>query len=188
MGQITVTQNVGGISGLSVIVPTVHLDARGYFTETYNARELAEYGITTPFVQDNESMSTRGVLRGMHFQKAHPQAKLVRVLSGEVFDVAVDLRAGSPTFGKWHGELLSDANKKQFYVPEGCAHGFLVLSKTARFAYKVTEFWHPGDEVAVRWDDPDIGIVWPLGAIDGEPLLSEKDAHNPTLAEYLASL
>ena len=161
MGQIKVEKNVGGIEGLCVITPAVHGDNRGYFMETYNRREMAEFGLNGVFVQDNQSLSTKGVLRGLHFQKQHPQEKLVRVIRGTVFDVAVDLRAGSETFGRWYGIELSEMNRKQLYISKGFAHGFLVLSDTAELCYKVTEFYCPGDEGGVAWNDPDIGIVWP---------------------------
>ena len=188
MGQIKVTKTE--IEGLYVIEPTVHGDSRGYFMETYNQNDMHEAGLDMVFVQDNQSMSKRGVLRGLHFQKQFPQGKLVRVIRGEVFDVAVDLREGSATYGKWHGILLSEENKKQFYISEGFAHGFLVLSETAEFCYKVTDFYHPGDEGGLAWNDPEIGIEWPqlrgdyMGTADsdgyvledGTPLnLSEKD-------------
>lgn len=159
MGQIKVTKT--GIEGLYMIEPAVHGDNRGYFMETYNQHDMEEAGLSMVFVQDNQSMSVRGVLRGLHFQKQYPQGKLVRVIRGEVFDVAVDLREGSPTFGKWHGVLLSAENKKQFYISEGFAHGFLVLSDEAEFVYKVTDFYHPGDEGGMAWNDPAIGIDWP---------------------------
>ena len=180
MGQIKVTKTA--IEGLFLIEPAVHGDARGYFLETYNLGDMQEAGLNMTFVQDNESMSVRGVLRGLHFQKEHPQGKLVRVIRGRVFDVAVDLRKDSPTFGKWHGEILSEDNKKQFYIPEGFAHGFLVLSDTAVFCYKCTDFYHPGDEGGLAWNDPEIGICWPEvegeALRDGTPLnLSEKDRH-----------
>lgn len=161
MGQIKVEKNVGGIEGLCVITPAVHGDARGYFMETYNAKDMKEAGITIDFVQDNESMSTKGVLRGLHFQKYFPQAKLVRVVRGRVFDVAVDLRQHSATYGKWYGVELTEENKKQFLIPEGFAHGFLVLSDIAQFCYKVNDFWHPNDEGGMAWNDPEIGIIWP---------------------------
>lgn len=161
MGQIKVEKNVGGIEGLCVITPAVHGDARGYFMETYNAKDMKEAGITIDFVQDNESMSTKGVLRGLHFQKHFPQAKLVRVVRGRVFDVAVDLRQHSSTYGKWYGAELTEENKKQFLIPEGFAHGFLVLSDIAQFCYKVNDFWHPNDEGGMAWNDPEIGIIWP---------------------------
>ena len=161
MGQITVEKNVGGIEGLCVITPAVHGDARGYFMETYNENDMKEAGIDIKFVQDNQSMSTKGVLRGLHFQKQFPQGKLVRVIKGSVYDVAVDLREGSPTYGQYYGVELTEENKKQFYISEGFAHGFLVLSDVAEFCYKVTDFWHPGDESGLAWNDPEINIQWP---------------------------
>lgn len=161
MGQIKVEKNVGGIAGLCVITPAVHGDARGYFMETYNQRDMEEVGIHVNFVQDNQSCSTKGVLRGLHFQKQYPQCKLVRVVKGRVFDVAVDLRANSKSYGKWYGVELTEENKKQFLIPEGFAHGFLVLSDLAEFCYKVNDFWHPNDEGGLAWNDPAIGIVWP---------------------------
>ena len=169
MGQITVEKNVNGIEGLCVITPAIHGDSRGYFMETYNQRDMEEAGFGIIFVQDNQSMSTKGVLRGLHFQKQYPQTKLVRVIKGKVFDVAVDLRPGSKTFGKWHGvvygkwhgEILSEENKKQFLIPRGFAHGFLVLSDTAEFCYKCDDFYHPNDEGGMAWNDPEIGIMWP---------------------------
>jgi len=150
------------IEGVYIIDPTVFGDERGYFMETYQAEEFKAAGIDCTFVQDNESRSKKGVLRGLHFQKKYPQAKLVRVLEGEVFDVAVDIRESSPTYGKWVGVTLSAENKKQFFIPKGFAHGFLVLSETATFAYKCDEFYHPEDEGGIRWDDPMIGVRWPL--------------------------
>jgi dTDP-4-dehydrorhamnose 3,5-epimerase len=159
MGQIKVTKCP--IEGLYIIEPTVHYDDRGYFVETYNQRDMAEAGLNMVFVQDNQSMSVKGVLRGLHFQKQYPQGKLVRVIKGRVFDVAVDLRSGSETYGKWYGVELTEDNKKQFYISEGFAHGFLVLSETAEFCYKVTDFYHPGDEGGLAWNDPTIGITWP---------------------------
>lgn len=188
MGQIKVEKCP--IEGLYIIEPAVHGDDRGYFMETYNQNDMREAGLNMVFVQDNQSMSAKGVLRGLHFQKQFPQGKLVRVIKGEVYDVAVDLRGGSPTYGKHFGVLLSEENKKQFYIPEGFAHGFLVLSDTAEFCYKCTDFYHPGDEGGIAWNDPEIGIDW-CGVIgsykgtasaegyalpDGTPLnLSEKD-------------
>lgn len=172
MGKIKVTPCE--IEGLYVIEPEVFGDERGYFVETYNKKDFAEHGLNMEFVQDNESKSKKGVLRGLHFQKQYPQGKLVRVLSGEVFDVAVDIRKGSKTYGKWCGVTLSDENKKQFYVSEGFAHGYYVLSDTAVFAYKCTDFYHPEDEGGIFWNDPEIGIQWPIQ--DGvEVILSEKD-------------
>ena len=159
MGQIQVTK--APIEGLYVIEPTVHGDERGYFMETYNQKDMHEAGLDMVFVQDNQSMSTKGVLRGLHFQKQYPQGKLVRVIKGSVYDVAVDLREGSPTYGQYYGVELTEENKKQFYISEGFAHGFLVLSDVAEFCYKVTDFWHPGDESGLAWNDPEINIQWP---------------------------
>ena len=196
MGQIKVTPCP--IAGLYIIEPTVHGDNRGYFVETYNQRDMQEAGLNMQFVQDNQSMSTKGVLRGLHFQKEFPQGKLVRVIKGRVFDVAVDLRADSETYGQWYGIELTAENKKQFYISEGFAHGFLVLSDTAEFCYKCTDFYHPGDEGGLAWNDPAIGIRWPEVAgsyngsasaegytlTDGSPLnLSEKDQNWPQLAD-----
>lgn len=189
MGQIKVDYDLSGIKGLCLITPAVHGDDRGWFSETYSQRDMEEAGLNITFVQDNQSMSTKGVLRGLHFQKKYPQTKLVRVIKGEVFDVAVDLRKDSATFGRWHGELLSEENKKQLLIPRGFAHGFLVLSDTAEFCYKCDDFYHANDEGGIAWNDPEIGIVWPKleGAyngsassegylVDGTALkLSEKD-------------
>lgn len=161
MGQIQVEKNVGGIEGLCIIQPAVHGDNRGYFMETYNQRDMEEAGLNMVFVQDNQSCSVKGVLRGLHFQKEFPQGKLVRVIKGSVFDVAVDLRSNSETYGKWFGVELTEENKKQFYIPQGFAHGFLVLSEVAEFCYKCTDFYHPGDEGGLAWNDPSIGIDWP---------------------------
>ncbi len=194
MGQIKVTPLE--IEGLYRIEPTVHGDERGYFVETYNRREMEEAGLSMDFVQDNQSRSVKGVLRGLHYQINYPQGKLVRVTLGTVYDVAVDLRPGSPTYGKWHGELLSAENFRQFYIPEGFAHGFLVLSDTAEFCYKCTDFYHPNDEGGLAWNDPAIDVIWPevvgeyLGTAspegyalkDGTTLLmSEKDKKWPCL-------
>ena len=165
------------VEGVFVIAPKVFGDERGYFMETYNEQDFKEAGLDYAFVQDNQSSSRKGVLRGLHFQKNHPQAKLVRVLAGEVFDVAVDLRVGSPTYGKWVGELLSADNHKQLMIPRGFAHGFLVVSDTAVFAYKCDDFYHPEDEGGIMYDSA--GIEWP--EIDGELILSEKDLKHPTL-------
>ena len=172
MGQIKVTkaQLADGsvIEGLYVIEPAVHGDARGYFSETYNQNDMREAGLDMIFVQDNESESCKGVLRGLHFQKHYPQGKLVRVVKGAVYDVAVDLRQTSPTYGRYFGVTLSEENHKQFYISEGFAHGFLVLSDEAKFCYKVTDFYHPGDESGMAWNDPEIGIDWPVaGEYDG---------------------
>lgn len=188
MGQIKVTK--APIQGLYIIEPAVHGDSRGYFMETYNQNDMHEAGLDMVFVQDNQSRSTKGVLRGLHFQKQFPQGKLVRVIKGAVYDVAVDLRSGSETYGQYFGVELTEENKKQFYISEGFAHGFLVLSPEAEFCYKVTDFYHPGDEGGLAWNDPDIHIQWPhlTGEYpgnasakgycmeDGTPLnLSEKD-------------
>lgn len=161
MGQIKVEKNVGGIKGLCVIEPVVHGDSRGYFMETYSQRDMEEAGFHITFVQDNQSMSTKGVLRGLHFQKHYPQTKLVRVIKGRVFDVAVDIRANSETYGKWYGIELTEENKKQFLIPKGFAHGFLVLSDVAEFCYKCDDFYHANDEDGLAWNDPIIGIEWP---------------------------
>lgn len=200
MGQIQVIHDCNGIRGLCVISPTVHGDSRGYFMETYNENDMKEAGLDFHFVQDNQSSSSKGVLRGLHFQKRYPQAKLVRVISGVVFDVAVDLRPGSPTYGKYHGEILSADNRAQFLIPRGFAHGFLVMSDLAEFCYKCDDFYHPNDEGGIAWNDPGIAIDWPQitgeyqGTAsaagycfpDGTPLkLSEKDQHWLTLEETI---
>ena len=177
MGQIKVEKTP--IEGLYVIEPTVHTDERGYFEETYNQRDFEEAGLYYTFVQDNQSMSVKGVLRGLHFQKEFPQAKLVRVIRGTVFDVAVDIRKNSPTYGKWYGVELSEDNKKQFLISEGFAHGFVVLSDVAEFCYKVTDFYHPGDEGGIACNDPDIGIEWPAA---GNLIMSQKDQNWPGLS------
>ena len=187
--QITGEKNVGGIEGLCIITPAVHGDARGYFMETYSARDMKEAGLDIVFVQDNQSKSTKGVLRGLHFQKNFPQTKLVRVIKGVVFDVAVDLRKGSKTYGKWFGVELSEENKVQFLIPKGFAHGFLVRSDEAEFCYKCDDFYHPDDEGGIAWNDPSIGVKWGVAGEyrgsasaegytlpDGTPLnLSSKD-------------
>ena len=174
MAQIKVEKNVGGIEGLCVITPSVHGDNRGYFMETYNQREMNEADIDTVFVQDNQSASIRGVLRGLHRQINFPQSKLVRVIKGTVYDVAVDLRENSPTYLKWYGIELSEENKKQFFIPKGFAHGFLVLSDYAEFCYKVDDFFHPNDEGGIAYNDPTIGVKWPIED-DMQIILSEKD-------------
>ncbi len=178
MGKLKFTKTK--IDGVYVIEPTVFGDHRGYFMETYNQTEFAENGLHYTFVQDNQSASRKGVLRGLHFQKSYPQTKLVRVLTGEVFDVAVDLRKNSPTYGQWVGVLLSGENKKQFLIPKGFAHGFMVVSDYAEFAYKCDDFYHPEDEGGIMWNDPDVGVEWPKV---GEVLLSEKDKRNPLLRD-----
>lgn len=167
------------LEGLLIIEPKVFGDARGFFLETWNQHRYAEAGLGVAFVQDNVSLSRRGTLRGLHFQNPAPQGKLVSVLEGEVFDVAVDLRRSSPTFGKWHGLTLSSTNKQQFFIPPGFAHGFVVLSEAALFHYKCTEFYAPASELTIRWNDPAIGIEWPIKA----PTLSEKDARGLTLRD-----
>ncbi|MBR5953721.1 MAG: dTDP-4-dehydrorhamnose 3,5-epimerase [Pseudobutyrivibrio sp.] len=183
---ITVEKNVNGIEGLCVITPKVFGDGRGYFMETYNENDMKAEGFDYVFVQDNQSASKKGVLRGLHFQKNFPQDKLVRVISGEVYDVAVDLREGSPTFGKHYGILLSAENKKQFMIPKGFAHGFLVVSEYAEFCYKVTDFYHPNDEGGLAFDDPDINVQWPIpeGMTKDDLILSDKDKVNASYKEY----
>ena len=187
MGKFTFHKAV--LDGVYIIEPTVFGDERGYFMETYSQRDMEEAGLDMNFVQDNQSMSAKGVLRGLHFQKQYPQTKLVRVIKGSVFDVAVDLRRSSQTYGQWYGVLLTEENKKQFLIPRGFAHGFLVLSDVAEFCYKCDDFYHPNDEGGMAWNDPELGIVWPMlegeykGSasaegyiVDGVPLnLSEKD-------------
>ena len=185
MGKISVTpcrKDGKVISGLYVIEPTVFKDERGYFMEIYNKRDFEEAGLDMDFVQDNQSMSVKGVLRGLHYQKQYPQGKLVRAIRGSVFDVAVDLRTHSQTYGMWYGVELTEENKKQFYIPEGFAHGFLVLSDVAEFSYKCTDFYHPGDEGGLIYNDPDIGVEWPIS--EGmELILSEKDKKWGRLSE-----
>ncbi len=197
MGQIKVEKDVGGIQGLCIIEPAVHGDSRGYFMETYSKRDMEEAGFCIDFVQDNQSMSTKGVLRGLHFQIRYPQTKLVRVIKGCVFDVAVDLRKGSATYGKWYGVVLTEENKKQFLIPRGFAHGFLVRSDIAEFCYKCDDFYHPNDEGGLAWNDPSIGIDWEVVGTyggsadcagytlpDGTPLnMSEKDRKWKTLRD-----
>jgi dTDP-4-dehydrorhamnose 3,5-epimerase len=172
------------LPGVLIVEPVVHGDARGFFLESFHARRYAESGLPETFVQDNHSRSARGVLRGLHYQLQHPQGKLVRVVSGEVFDVAVDIRKGSPAFGRWVGATLSADNHRQLYVPPGFAHGFCVLSEYADFLYKCTDYYAPDDERGVRWDDPDIGIEWPAL----EVRLSDKDRGNALLRELDAEL
>lgn len=171
------------IDGVIIVETKVFGDNRGYFMETYHEDKFREGGITADFVQDNQSKSTKGVLRGLHFQKTHPQAKLVRVIKGEVYDVAVDLRKDSPTYGKYVGVILSEENKKQFFIPRGFAHGFLVLSDEAEFCYKCDDFYHPEDEGGLMWNDLTVGIDWPLEGIE-EIKLSEKDTKNPSFVSF----
>jgi dTDP-4-dehydrorhamnose 3,5-epimerase len=178
MGNFTFTETK--IKGVYIIDVTTFGDHRGYFMETYKEEDFVSAGLDYRFVQDNQSSSRKGVLRGLHFQKTFPQAKLVRVLKGEVFDVAVDLRKGSETYGQWVGVLLSEENHRQFMIPRGFAHGFVVVSDHAEFAYKCDEKYHPEDEGGILWNDPDVAIEWPDV---GEIILSEKDKKNPTLGE-----
>ena len=190
MSQVTsgnFTFTTTQIEGVVIVDTKSYGDRRGYFMETYKRTDFEAGGITCEFVQDNQSSSTRGVLRGLHFQIEHPQAKLVRVLNGTVFDVCVDLRPGSPTWGKWEGVVLSAENRRQLFIPRGFAHGFLVLSHTAEFSYKCDDFYHPGDEGGLMWNDPAIGIEWPalLGEAAFDPsklVLSNKDLEHPSLA------
>ena len=185
--SIEVTKNLNGIEGLNVIEPKVFGDSRGYFMETYNENDMKAAGMDYTFVQDNQSASKKGVLRGLHFQINYPQDKLVRVVSGEVFDVAVDLRPGSKTFGKWGGVLLTAENKKQFLIPKNFAHGFIVISDHAEFCYKVTDFYHPNDEGGLMWNDPDIGVEWPMpeGMTADDLIFSDKDKVNWSYKEFL---
>lgn len=171
------------IDGVVIIEPKVFGDERGFFLETFQAERYKEFaGINMPFVQDNHSRSGKNVLRGLHFQKTNPQGKLVRAVRGEVFDVAVDIRKGSPTYGQWAGTILSEGNKRQFWVPPGLAHGFVVLSEVADFEYKCTDYYDPSDEGCLMWNDPAVGIEWPEGI---EPVLSAKDQVGQTLAELV---
>jgi dTDP-4-dehydrorhamnose 3,5-epimerase len=182
MGQLKV--ETCGIEGLKVIIPQVHGDNRGYFMETYQYQDFKAAGVDVVFVQDNQSSSVKGVLRGLHYQIEHPQDKLVRVIKGEVFDVAVDLRQGSPTFGQWFGVVLSAENKKQLFVPKNFAHGFYVLSETAEFCYKCSDYYYPGDEGGLSYDDPEIGVDWPIP--DGElPVLAKRDQEWSGLKAYV---
>lgn len=171
------------IDGLLILRPDVYRDHRGYFLETWNKKRYVEAGIDCEFVQDNHSASTKGVLRGIHFQKVYPQGKLISVSAGLVYDVAVDLRQGSPTFGQWFGTYLDTEKHEQFWLPPGMGHAFCVLSNTANFHYKCTDYYHPGDEKTIIWNDPDLAITWP----SSEPIISDKDARAPTLKEWMAS-
>ena len=172
------------IEGVTIIEPVVYADERGHFLQIFHAQQYAAAGLPSEFVQDNESLSKRNVLRGLHLQLRKPQGKLVGVVSGEIWDVAVDIRRDSPTFGQWVGETLSAANRKQLYVPPGCAHGFCVMSELAIVHYKCTDFYDPADEVGIAYDDPDLAISWPVT----QPLLSPKDQRNLTWAEFVARL
>ena len=180
MGQISVEYNVGGIEGMHVITPKKFVDDRGFY--------MKAAGIDYSFVQDNQSMSVKGVLRGMHFQIDHPQAKLLRVISGVIYDAVIDIRKGSKTFGKWYAEVLSAENCRQVLIPEGLAHGFLVLSDTAEISYKCNVFYHPNDEGGIFWNDPDVGIEWPLAEIgEGvELIISEKDKRLPGMRDVIS--
>lgn len=173
--SIDVEYNVSGIQGLHIIIPKKFEDNRGFFQEIYCKEKYEKIGILNNFVQDNESVSKKGVLRGLHVQRNHPQAKLIRVLYGEIYDVAIDLRKDSDTYGKWYGVILSDKNNKEFYIPEGFAHGFYVLSDIAKVNFKVSNYWYPGDEVGIRWNDPMFDIEWPIENID-EIIISDRDA------------
>lgn len=182
MGKLTVEETA--IKGVKIITPQVNLDARGYFMETYQKRDFEAIGIDVEFVQDNQSASKKGVLRGLHFQKEYAQDKLVRVIKGAVYDVCVDLREGSETFGKWVGVELTEENKKQFFIPKGFAHGFLVLSDYAEFVYKCSDFYHPGDEGGIAYNDPEIGVEWPIE--EGlDLIMSDKDTKWGGLSEYV---
>ena len=183
MGKLTVEKC--DIEGVLIITPEVREDARGYFMETYQKKDFEAVGVNVDFVQDNQSASRKGVLRGLHFQKQFPQDKLVRVIKGVVYDVCVDLREGSETFGKWMGVELSEQNKKQFFIPKGFAHGFLVLSDYAEFVYKCSDFYHPNDEGGIAYNDPDIAVKWPIE--EGlELIMSEKDTKWGGFKEYVA--
>lgn len=177
MGQFKF-EKCSNIEGLYVVEPKVFLDERGYSMETYNYKDFSEAGLTMEFVQDNQSVSVKGVLRGLHFQKTYQQGKLVRVVHGEVFDVVVDIREGSQTYGRWFGVTLSAEKKNMFYIPEGFAHGFLVLSETAEFAYKLSDYYHPEDESGIPWNDPAIGVEWPVTG-DMQVITSERDNSHP---------
>ena len=177
-----VAKNGKTINGLFEIQPKVFGDSRGYFFEAYSEKDFFEAGLKMKFVQDNQSFSTKGILRGMHFQKHHPQGKLVRCVSGKVYDVAVDLRKDSPTFGQYYGVILDSEKQNQFYVPQGFAHGFLVLTESAIFAYKCTDFYHPEDEGGLMWNDATIGIDWFTVVPDLSPLLSDKDTKHPAFS------
>ena len=184
MGEFNVERT--NIDGLKIITPRIFGDNRGYFVETYAKKDFEAIGITCDLIKDNESFSSRGVIRGLHYQKEFSQSKLVRVVRGAVYDVAVDLRPGSPTFGEYHGVVLTEENQKQFFIPKSFAHGFLVLSPTAKFVYKCDDYYHPDDEGGIIWNDPTVNIDWPLDEIGGAENLvfSEKDQKWPTLQEF----
>lgn len=184
MQQISMKSNVDGIEGLLLFQPTLHPDIRGCFFEAYNEKELRELGFAAKFVQDNQSISRKGVLRGLHYQNSFPQGKLIRAITGSFYDVAVDIRDGSPTYGKYHGEILSAENHLQMFIPPGFAHGFLVLEENTIFLAKVTDYQHLGDGCGIRWDDSEIGIKWPLELLRGTDLImTEKDKCYPALRE-----
>lgn len=190
-GNFTFTET--SIEGVIIVDVKCYGDDRGYFMETYKHKDFAAGGIGCEFVQDNQSSSVKGVLRGLHFQIEHPQAKLVRVVSGEVFDVAVDLRAASPTFGKWEGVVLSGENQRQFFIPRGFAHGYLVLSDKAEFVYKCDDLYHPSDEGGLMWNDPSIGVEWPalqgdINFDESKLILSEKDSKRPSFSEQFGGI
>ena len=172
------------VAGVLIVEPDIHADGRGFFLEAYHAERYRQHGIAGPFVQDNHSRSVGGTLRGLHLQVRHPQGKLIRVIEGEIFDVAVDVRRGSPAFGRWVGVALTAENFKQVYVPPGFAHGFCVVSAIAQVEYKCTDIYDPASEIGVAWNDPALGISWPLT----QPLLSKRDSRHPTLAELTDSL
>lgn len=180
MSQIKVEKNVGGIIGLCTIEPILYQDEYGGCFESYNRKEMLSQGLDLEFVQDNQSLSSKGVLRGLHVNVNHPQGKLVRVINGCIYDVAVDLRKGSDTYGKWYGIELSSRNRKQLYLPKGFGHGFLALADNTEVCFKVTEYWHANDEIGIAWNDPDIGIKWPCGI---NIVLSDKDCLNKTITK-----
>ncbi len=188
MGQISVEYDLNGIEGLHLITLQKHGDERGYFMETYNERDMKEAGIDIRFVQDNQSLSAKGVLRGMHYQIRYPQAKLLRVVRGSIFDAVIDLRKGSSTFGKWCGVILDEENCRQLLIPEGFAHGFLVLSDYAEVCYKCTDFYHPDDEGGIAWNDPDVGIRWPIPEGREELIISEKDRKWPGFRQAVKAI
>lgn len=185
MGQISVEHDLNGIKGLHMITPKKFGDERGYFMEVFNQADLRDAGIDTAFVQDNQSLSVKGVLRGMHYQIRHPQAKLIRAIKGAIFDAVIDLRTDSPTFGRWHGAVLSEENCRQLFIPEGFAHGFMVLSDVAEVCYKCSDFYHPDDEGGILWSDPDVGVEWPEPEDGAELIISERDKSLPRFSEVM---